>query len=188
MTTGVIVAIAAVIFILFDMIFLSIIIYNNFVRKDALAQEGWSGVDVQLKRRYDLIPNLVAVVKQYAIHEKDTLERVISMRSISAGATDINQIAKAEAGLTQALKTLFAVAESYPELKANQNFLALQKDLGDIEHEIQLSRRYYNGAVRNYNILVDTFPSNLIAKFAHFQKRPYFEMEEIERQAPKVQF
>jgi len=181
--------IGAVIVILIVIVILwSITAYNNFVRTDALAQEGWSGVDVQLKRRYDLIPNLVAVVKQYAIHEKETLERVISMRSISAGATDINQIAKAEAGLTQALKTLFAVAENYPELKANQNFLALQKDLGDIEHEIQLSRRYYNGAVRNYNILVDVFPSNIIAKFASFQKRPYFEMEEIERQAPKVQF
>lgn len=166
----------------------AIIAYNNFVRTDALAQEGWSGVDVQLKRRYDLIPNLVAVVKQYAIHEKETLERVISMRSISAGAIDINQKAQAEAGLTQALKTLFAVTESYPELKANQNFLALQKDLGDIEHEIQLSRRYYNGAARNYNVLVGMFPSNMIAKFASFKVRPYFEMESTERQAPKVQF
>lgn len=182
-------AIGAGLVVLF--VFLSlwaIMAYNNFVRTDALAQEGWSGVDVQLKRRYDLIPNLVAVVKQYSIHEKETLEKVISMRSISAGATDINQIAKAEAGLSQALKTLFAVAESYPDLKANQNFLSLQKDLGDIEHEVQLARRYYNGAVRNYNVLVDVFPSNMIAKFARFQRRPYFEMEDGERQAPKVQF
>jgi LemA protein len=179
---------AALVVLLVFLISWSIMAYNNFVRTDALAQEGWSGVDVQLKRRYDLIPNLVAVVKQYATHEKETLERVISMRSISAGATDINQIAKAEAGLTQALKTLFAVAESYPDLKANQNFLSLQKDLGDIEHEVQLARRYYNGAVRNYNVLVDVFPSNMIAKFASFQRRPYFEMEDGERQAPKVQF
>jgi LemA protein len=179
---------AGVVVLLVFIILWSIMAYNSLVRTDALTQEGWSGVDVQLKRRYDLIPNLVAVVKQYSIHEKETLERVISMRSISAGAMDINQRAQAEAGLTQALKTLFAVAESYPDLKANQNFLSLQKDLGDIEHEIQLSRRYYNGAVRNYNILVDVFPSNMIAKFASFQKRPYFEMEEQERQAPKVQF
>lgn len=163
--------------------------YNNLVRKDALAQEGWAGVDVQLKRRYDLIPNLVAVVKQYGIHEKETLEKVIGARNMSIGAKDVASISKAEEGLAGALKTLFAVVESYPDLKANQNFMALQKDLGEIENEIQLSRRYYNGAVRNYNILVDVFPSNIIAKFASFAKKDYFQLaSDKEAQAPKVEF
>lgn len=182
--TGIVVLVVIIIFILW-----SISAYNNLVRKDALAQEGWSGVDVQLKRRYDLVPNLVAVVKQYSIHEKETLENVTKMRSAVANATDLGTLAKAETGLSGALKTLFAVVENYPDLKANQNFLSLQKDLGEIENELQLARRYYNGTVRNYNVLVDMFPSNIIAKFASFSKKDYFQLsEDKEAQAPKVEF
>jgi len=163
--------------------------YNRLVRLNALSKEGWSGIDVQLKRRYDLIPNLVSVVKQYSIHEKETLERVTEMRSFSMGTTKIDKKAEAEAGLTQALKSLFAVAENYPELRANENFLALQRDLGEIEQDLQLARRYYNGAVRNYNIAVEMFPSNIVARMLNFSYKPYFKVSaEEEREAPKVDF
>ena len=163
--------------------------YNRLVRLNAYAKEGWSGIDVQLKRRYDLIPNLVSVVKQYSIHEKETLERVTEMRSFSMGTTQVDKKAEAEAGLTRALKSLFAVAESYPDLKANENFLALQKDLGAIEQDLQLARRYYNGAVRNYNVATETFPSNIVARMLGFSSRPYFQVaSEQEREAPKVDF
>lgn len=162
--------------------------YNNLVRLKALVDEGWSGIDVQLKRRYDLIPQLVAVVKQYSIHEKDVLENITHMRSSAMHAQTIDQRVGAEMGLTSALKTLFAVAENYPNLKANENFLQLQQQLGQIEHEVQLSRRYYNGAARNYNISVMSFPSNMIAQHFHFMKVAYFEASFEEREAPKVHF
>jgi len=164
-------------------------IYNKLVRSRAYVKEGWSGIDVQLKRRYDLIPNLVEVVKQYSIHEKDVLEGVTKMRAVSMGATSVEDKAKAEGQLTQALKTLFAVSENYPDLKANENFLSLQKDLGAIENDLQLARRYYNGAARNYNILVGTFPNSFIANMTGFSKEPYFELAgEEKRKAPKVKF
>lgn len=163
--------------------------FNSLVNGKALVDEGWSGVDVQLKRRYDLIPNLVAVVKQYASHEKGVFEEVARLRSVSMNATDVAQKAEAEKGLTQALKTLFAVAENYPELKANQNFLSLQKELSAIEHEIQLARRYYNGAARNYNIQVQSFPSRIVAGLGGFNPVSYFELNSAaERENPKVQF
>ena len=163
--------------------------YNRLVHLKALVDEGWSGIDVQLKRRYDLIPNLVATVKQYSIHEKGVFEEVTRMRSVAMNATGVQEKSQAEAGLTQALKTLFAVAENYPDLKANENFLALQKELSVIEHEIQLSRRYYNGTARNYNIGVQTFPTSIIASVAGFHRAPYFELTTAaEREAPKVQF
>jgi LemA protein len=163
--------------------------YNQLVRLKALLDEAWSGIDVQLKRRYDLIPNLVALVKQYSTHEKEIFEEVARMRSLSMNATGIQEKSQAESGLTQALRTLFAVVENYPELKANENFLALQSDLRDIEHEIQLSRRYYNGTARNYNILTSTFPSSLIASLTGFHKQPYFELtNQAERENPKVTF
>ena len=170
-------------------VFWFIATYNSLVRSKAFVKEGWSGIDVQLKRRYDLIPNLVAVVKQYSIHEKDVLEGVTKMRSISMGATSIEDKAKAEGQLTQALKTLFAVSENYPELKANQNFLLLQKDLGAIENDLQLVRRYYNGSARNYNIVVVSFPNTVVAKMTGFAQEPYFELAgEQERESPKVKF
>ncbi|MCL5436641.1 MAG: LemA family protein [Candidatus Dependentiae bacterium] len=167
----------------------SIGIFNALVRLYALVAEGWSGISVQLKRRADLIPNLVAVVKQYSIHERDVLEEVTRMRSISMHAQSIGERVKAEGELTGALKTLFAVAENYPNLKANENFMALHRDLTAIEEELQLSRRYYNGTARNYNISVQAFPSSLIARLTGFTVAPYFELEsEAERHVPKIEF
>lgn len=166
----------------------AVITYNNFIRLKTFVDEGWSGIDVQLKRRYDLVPNLVAVVQQYRIHEKEVLENVTKMRSASIGATTVDQKAEAEKGLTSALKTLFAVAENYPDLKANENFLSLQQQLSSLETEIQLSRRYYNGAARNYNMAILSFPANIVANFFRFGSVSYFEIGDHEREAPKVQF
>lgn len=162
--------------------------YNGFVHLKALVDEGWSGIDVQLKRRYDLIPNLVSIVKGYSIHEKTILEDITRMRAASMGATQIPDKVAAEAGLTKALHSLFAVVENYPQLKANENFLALQKELSTIENEIQLSRRYYNGAARNYNIAITQFPAGIIAPFFGFSKITYFELAAHERDVPKIHF
>ncbi len=163
--------------------------YNSLVRLKAMASEAWSGINVQLKRRYDLIPNLVAIVKQYSVHERDVLENVTRMRTASMSAPDIAHKVQAENALSASLKTLFAVAENYPDLKANTNFLALQKDLMTIEEELQLARRYYNGATRNYNISIHSFPSNLIAKTTGFTEMPFFELEGAhEHTSPKIEF
>lgn len=163
--------------------------YNSFVRLKALLNEAWSGIDVQLKRRYDLIPNLVETVKGYQIHEKSTLENIAKYRSASMHATGIAEKAAAESGLTQTLKTLFAVAENYPELKANENFLRLQKQLSTLEDEIQLARRYYNGTVRNYNMKVQLFPARIVAAIAGFKEAPFFELStQAEREVPKISF
>ena len=163
--------------------------YNQFIRLSNMLKEAWSGIDVQLKRRWDLIPNLVETVKGYSIHEKSVFEQVTKARAQSISAQGIDEKSRAEAGLSGALKTLFAVAESYPELKANENFIALQKELSTIEDEIQLSRRYYNGTVRNYTIMRTAFPSNIIANMAHFGPEPYFELSiEDERKNPHVKF
>lgn len=163
--------------------------YNNLVHLKALVQEAWSGIDVQLKRRYDLIPNLVETVKGYSFHEKSIIDDIVRNRAASMGASGIQEKAAAEAGLTQSLKSLFALAENYPNLKANENFLALQKDLSTIEHEVQLARRYYNGAARNLNIAVTQFPSSVIASFTGFTSVPYFELASpSERETPKIKF
>jgi LemA protein len=163
--------------------------YNGLVRLRALLNEAWSGIDVQLKRRYDLIPNLVATVQGYSFHEKSILEEIARMRAASLGATGIQEKALAENGLMQTLRTLFAVAENYPQLKANENFLTLQKELSVVEQEVQLARRYYNGTARNYNITIATFPSSIIASTFHFDKAPYFEIATSEeRDVPKVKF
>ncbi len=163
--------------------------FNNLVHLKALIDEAWSGIDVQLKRRYDLIPNLVATVKQYATHEKGVFDEIARMRAASMNATGVAEKAEAEKGLTHALRTLFAVAENYPILKANENFIALQKELSVLEHEIQLSRRYYNGAARNYNVLVQSFPSRIVANICGFNTVSYFELNSAaERENPKVQF
>jgi LemA protein len=169
-------------------VFWAIGMYNRFVREKAMVSESWSGVDVQLKRRYDLVPNLVAVVKQYSIHEKDVLEKVTQMRAVSMGAASVDQKADAEKGLTSALKTLFAVAENYPDLKANQNFLDLQQQLFGLEGDIQLARRYYNGSARNYNIAVQSFPGTVIARMFGFNPVSYFEIAADEAQNPKITF
>lgn len=169
----------------------AIFLYNTLVKKRQMVEEGWSGIDVQLKRRANLIPNLVETVKGYADHEQQTLDNVTQLRA-SAGSVprdDVAGRAKAEGALSQALGRLFAVAEAYPDLKASENFSDLHKSLDEIENAIQMARRYYNGAVRGLNVAVESFPSNLVASRFKFEKAEYFEIEdEADRAVPKVQF
>ncbi len=163
--------------------------YNHFIHLSNMLKEAWSGIDVQLKRRFDLIPNLLETVKGYTKHEKDVFENVTKARAQSLQATNVQDKSIAEGQLTQALKTLFAVAENYPELKANENFLKLQQELSTIEGDLQLSRRYYNGTVRNYMIALTRLPSNIIAHIAHFEPAAYFEVEtKEERSNPQINF
>ncbi|WP_349363912.1 MAG: LemA family protein [Roseitalea porphyridii] len=169
----------------------AVVIYNALVRARQMVQEAWSGIDVQLKRRADLIPNLVETVKGYAGHEKETLERVTEMRTRAQNvpAGDVAGRAAAEGLLSQALGRLFAVAESYPDLKANQNFAELQEALETVEREIQMARRYYNGSARELNVKVESFPSNLVAKSFNFVQADYFELEDPgDRAVPQVAF
>ena len=169
----------------------AIFAYNGLVKARQMVQEAWSGIDVQLKRRADLIPNLVETVKGYATHEKDALREVTEMRTRAQAvpAGDIAGRAAAEGMLGQALGKLMAVAEAYPDLKANENFLQLQTGLETIEGEIQMSRRYYNGAVRALNVMVESFPSNFIASTFKFLKAEYFELDDpADRANPKVSF
>jgi LemA protein len=164
-------------------------IYNRFVRLRNAADGAWSDIDVQLKRRYDLIPNLVETVKGYAAHEQSTFDQVTRARSQAMQASTPAESARAEGDLTNVLKSLFAVAESYPELKANQNFLALQADLARIEDAIQNARRYYNALVRDLNTQVESFPASVVASTFGFGKREYFELDDAaERRAPEVRF
>ena len=164
-------------------------IYNGFVRKKNMVFEGWSGIDVQLQRRADLIPNLLETVKGYMRHERELLSKVTELRSRSAQTQDITERGRLEGQLGMALANLFAVAEAYPDLKANQNFQDLQKELAEIEDEIQLARRYYNGTVRNYNIQVESFPSNIVAGIFRFKLQAYFEIEDkADRAVPEVKF
>jgi LemA protein len=166
-----------------------VVIYNRLVTNKNMVAEGWSGIDVQLKRRADLIPNLIEAVKGYMGHERGVLEKVTELRTASLKASGVGDKARVEGALGAALGNLFAVAENYPDLKASQNFLELQKSLADIEEQIQLSRRYYNGAARNLNILIQSFPSNLIANAFHFTPVEYFEItDQAERAVPKVSF
>ncbi|MCD6594971.1 LemA family protein [bacterium] len=167
-----------------------IVIYNKLVRLRNTSEQSWSDVDVQLQRRYDLIPNLVEIVKGYAAHEKSTFEAVTKARQQAIQISgDIAAQAQAENMLTKTLRQLFAVAEAYPELKANENFLDLQKQLAEIEEKIQLARRYYNAVARDMNNAVDMFPSNIVAHLFHFEHREYFELEEPEaKKAPKIKF
>ncbi len=152
--------------------------YNRFITLVNRAKEAWSDIDIQLKRRYDLIPNLVSTVKGYAAHENTAFEKVTQARAAAMGAGNLADKSQAELGLTGALKSIFAIAEAYPELKANTNFLELQRELSDTEDKIQASRRFYNGTVRDLNTAVDTFPNNLIASFFKFAKLEFFELEE----------
>ncbi|WP_269583505.1 LemA family protein [Roseibium sp. Sym1] len=169
----------------------AIILYNALVRKRQMVEEGWSGIDVQLKRRANLIPNLVETVKGYTSHENETLKSVTELRA-EVGALpqdDVAGRARVEGMLSQALGRLFAVAEDYPDLKASQNFSDLHQSLDEIENAIQMARRYYNGAVRNLNVAVESFPSNLIASQFKFEKAEYFEIEdEADRAVPNVKF
>lgn len=166
-----------------------IVMFNRLVRARQMAREGWSGIDVQLKRRSDLIPNLVDSVKGYAAHERDLLTSVTDLRGAARAlpADAVAQRAAAEAALSAALGRLVATAEAYPDLKASGNFLKLQQQLSELESEIQMARRYYNGAVRNLNILIESFPSNLIAGLFGFARMEFFELDDTAaRVAPKV--
>lgn len=167
-----------------------IVLYNRLVRSRQMAAEGWSGIDVQLKRRGDLVPNLVEAVRGYAAHERATLEEVTELRN-RARATppdDVAGRAHVEGLLSGAIGRLLAVVENYPELKASHNFLQLQASLAGVEDEIQMARRYYNGATRDLNILVESFPSNLVAGLCGFSKRAFFETDEASRAVPEVSF
>jgi LemA protein len=167
-------------------------IYNSFVRRVMQAKEAWSDIEVQMKRRYDLIPNLVETVKGYATHERELLENVTRARTAAMATTGTPaQQAQAENMLTGALKTLFAVSENYPDLKANANFLELQRELSDTENKVQASRRFYNGNVRDLNTAVDSFPQSIIAGMFNFDKMEFFELEEGQeaaREPVKVSF
>ena len=166
----------------------AIMTYNGLVSRRAMVAEGWSGIDAQLKRRSDLIPNLVETVKGYATHERTTFDELAKARA-GADSQDPAQRAAAETAVTAAIGKIMAVAEAYPELKASENFQSLQKDLSDLEDQIQLARRYYNGAVRNYNVSTQQFPSNLIANMGGFTAAKFFELDNAaERNAPKVSF
>lgn len=179
----IILAIAAVIAIV------AVGIYNSLVKLRNTSEQSWSDVDVQLKRRYDLIPNLVETVKGYASHERNTFEEVIRARNMAMSAESPNEKAKNENFLQSALKDLFALSESYPDLKANQNFLDLQGQLSEIEEKIQMARRYYNAVVRDLNTKIESVPSNVIAGMFGFTKREYFELESPEERAvPSVKF
>jgi LemA protein len=166
-----------------------ILTYNKLVGLRQRSEEAWSDIDVQLKRRTDLVPNLVETVRGYAAHERGTLDQVVRARGAAVTAQTPEARAQAENQLTGALRQLFAVAESYPDLKANQSYQDLQKSLGDLEDTIQSSRRYYNAVVRDLNTTIDSFPSNQIAAFFRFGKRQYFELDRPEeRQVPHVSF
>ncbi|MFA5354346.1 MAG: LemA family protein [Thermodesulfovibrionales bacterium] len=166
-----------------------IILYNRLVRMKNMMSEAWSGIDVQLTRRYDLIPNLVETVKGYMNHEQKLFSDIADLRSRAIGAGGVREKGAAETALTQGLRTLFAVAEAYPELKANQNFLELQKSMADIEEQLQLARRYYNGSARDYNISVESFPGNMVASLFGFKAAEFFEIEEPrQREVPQVKF
>ena len=166
----------------------SVMIYNGLVRLREHGDGAWADIDVQLKRRYDLIPNLVETVKGYASHERDTLEAVVAARSRAMSATGPAAKAQAEGMLAGALKSLFALSESYPDLQAAQNFTKLQETLADLEHHVGEARRYYNAVVRDYNTKVGQVPSNLVAKTFGFREREFFESPESDRALPKVSF
>lgn len=164
------------------------LIYNSLVQLKVRSEAAWSDIDVQLKRRHDLIPNLVETVKGYATHEKATLEAVVDARSRAMNAQGPAATAEAEGMLTGALKSLFALAESYPQLRAAENFSQLQSSLSAIEDAIQNARRYYNAVVRDLNTRIQQFPSNLVARAFGFREREFFEIADAERSVPRVSF
>ncbi len=159
-------------------------IYNGLIKLKNRTSEAWADIDVQLKRRYDLIPNLLETVKGYAKHEKELFEKVTEARTRAMSAKTVKEQGQSENMLVGALKSLFAVAENYPDLKANQNFLELQRELSDTENKIQAARRFYNANVRDFNIKIQVFPNNLIAGILKFGKRDFFEIEEGEAREP----
>src|SRR6478752_9680949 len=175
--------------ILVAIVIYGIVAYNGLIRGKNQIENAWSQIDVQLKRRIDLIPNLVETVKAYAAHEKDTLDAVVRARNaaISAPATPTGQ-AEADSQLTGALRQLFALSEAYPDLKANQNFLALQEELTATEGRVAYARQFYNDSVKDYNTKLEAFPSTIFARMMKYEKREYFEADEASREVPKVQF
>ena len=165
-----------------------VLVYNRLVALRNRTEAAWSQIDVQLKRRYDLIPNLVETVKGYAAHERETLEAVVMARRQAVDARGVEDQAKAENMLTQALRQLFAVAEAYPDLKANQNFLALQEELTATESRIAYARQFYNESILAYDNARETFPTNIVAGAFNFEEKPYFEAEEVSRENVTVDF
>jgi LemA protein len=167
-----------------------IVIYNKLIRLKNTVKSSWSDIDVHLKKRYDLVPNLVETVKGYASHEKTVFEKVTEARSMAMRASSPADKAKAENMLMDTLKSLFALAEAYPDLKANANFMQLQSQLKELEDNIEYARRYYNAVVRDFNILIESFPSNIIASVFSFKQEEFFELEapEVERKPVKVSF
>jgi len=169
------------------LIFQVIFIYNRLIRLRNNAREGWSGIDVQLKRRADLVPNLVTTVKGYASHEKQLLEEITALRNQSISGQTVPDQAKTASELGRSLKRLMVIAEAYPDLKADKNFLKLQEQLSEIENYLQKSRRYYNGTVRELNIKIESFPSNIIARLFGFEKFDFFALtDESDRMVPEI--
>jgi LemA protein len=165
-----------------------IITYNSLVVKRNQVKNGWYQIDVQLKRRYDLIPNLVETVKGYAAHEREIFEKVAEARSMAIGAKTVADSAKANNQLTETLKTLFAVAENYPQLKANENFMRLQEELSATENKIAFARQFYNDVVMSYNIAIQRFPSSIIAGIFKFNVEDFYSIPETEKEPVKVKF
>ena len=179
------IGIAVIIVVVIGIYFM--VTYNGFVTLRSRVKEAWSDIEVQMKRRYDLIPNLVETVKGYAAHESGTLEKVIQARNAAmAPHNSMAEVSKNENVLTGALKSVFALTENYPDLKANQNFMELQRELRDTEDKIQAARRFYNGNVLAYNTKAEMFPSNMVATWFHFEKQEFFELAEDEQAARKA--
>ncbi|MGL4392202.1 MAG: LemA family protein [Fusobacteriaceae bacterium] len=175
--------------ILVVLIFMVVGLYNSFIQLKNMVEESFATIDVYLKKRYDLLPNLVSTVKGYAKHESETLEKVIQARNNYVNAKSIDEKVNNENVLTGALSKLFALSEAYPDLKANQNFITLMSDIRKIEEDLAQARKYYNAVVKNFNIKCETFPSVIIAKMLNFNKYPYFEIKnEQERENVKVEF
>ena len=181
--------IIALVIIIAIVVLYGVTVYNKLVRFRTLVDEAWSGINVQLKKRHDLIPNLMETVRGYASHERETFESVTLARNTAIQAQSVKTQEVAENQLSGALSRLLAISERYPDLKANQNFLNLQQQLSTIEDDIEKSRRYYNGAVRQKNIAIDTFPSNMVANMFGFEKSLFFELEsEAEKAVPQIKF
>ncbi len=166
----------------------AIVIFNKLVRARNLVREGWSGIDVQLKRRADLVPNLIEAVKGYATHERSLFEDIVRARNASMSASSVKGQENAERDLSGALSRLIALKEAYPDLKANQNFLKLQEQLAEIEDQLQMARRYYNGSVRNLNIMIQSFPNVLLAGPLGFKEEAFFQADGADRATPQVSF
>lgn len=167
----------------------SVLTYNGLVRHKNLVAEAWSGIDAQLKRRADLIPNLVDTVKGYAAHERETFDELARLRAAGQVQTGVTERAQTETAISAMIGRMLAVAEAYPDLKASANFQSLQTALADTEDQIQLSRRYYNGTVRDYNVMIEQFPSNVVANLGAFKAAPFFEIEnDSDRQTPNARF